>query len=298
MTTYLGKSCSFCLPRVPFVNCRQFMYLVISLFGFEGRIWDLNVSVPDHCLSFYFVSKDFVQFYSGPSWLNCAACKPLQVSLIKACLLFSSFSLETSKLFGTLLPCSRHAVVYASTYVRLCMQCLCVERLLYWTTERKNVTCISNASLLLTEVMIGIFYFIPKCKNVFKALKMNITTKAVKLEISLIPGGVKIWKRNFEMHFKDLWLPMCAIPFPDVYQTPLEVMIGTFYFIPKCKNVFTALKMNITTEAVKLEISLIPGGVKIWKRNFEMHFKDLWLPMCAIHFPDVYQTPLVNKTFK
>ena len=31
MTTYLGKSCSFCLPRVPFVNCRQFMYLVISI---------------------------------------------------------------------------------------------------------------------------------------------------------------------------------------------------------------------------------------------------------------------------
>ena len=56
MTTYLGKSCSFCLPRVPFVNCHQFMYLVISLFGFEGRIWDLIVSVPDHCLSFYFLS--------------------------------------------------------------------------------------------------------------------------------------------------------------------------------------------------------------------------------------------------
>ena len=54
MTTYLGKRCSFCLPRVPFVNCRQFMYLVISLFGFEGRMWDLIVSVPDHCLSFYF----------------------------------------------------------------------------------------------------------------------------------------------------------------------------------------------------------------------------------------------------
>ena len=31
MTTYLGKSCSFGFPRVPFVNCRQFMYLVISL---------------------------------------------------------------------------------------------------------------------------------------------------------------------------------------------------------------------------------------------------------------------------
>ena len=31
MTTYLGKSCSFGLPRVPFVNCCQFMYLFISL---------------------------------------------------------------------------------------------------------------------------------------------------------------------------------------------------------------------------------------------------------------------------
>ena len=25
-------------------------------FGFEGRMWDLIVSVPDHCLSFYPVS--------------------------------------------------------------------------------------------------------------------------------------------------------------------------------------------------------------------------------------------------
>ena len=27
--------------------------------GFEGRIWDLIVSVPDHCLSFYFKLLDF-----------------------------------------------------------------------------------------------------------------------------------------------------------------------------------------------------------------------------------------------
>ena len=26
-------------------------------FGFEGRMWDLIVSVPDHCLSFYFTTK-------------------------------------------------------------------------------------------------------------------------------------------------------------------------------------------------------------------------------------------------
>ena len=41
MTTYLGKSCSFGLPRVPFVNCRQFMYLVISLLVLRAgcEIW-------------------------------------------------------------------------------------------------------------------------------------------------------------------------------------------------------------------------------------------------------------------
>ena len=49
MTTCLGKSCSFGLPRVPFVNCLQFMYLVISLL-------DLIVLVPDHCVSFFFPS--------------------------------------------------------------------------------------------------------------------------------------------------------------------------------------------------------------------------------------------------
>ena len=49
MTTCLGKSCSFGLLRVPFVNCCQFMYLVISLLV----LWDLIVSVPDRCLSFY-----------------------------------------------------------------------------------------------------------------------------------------------------------------------------------------------------------------------------------------------------
>ena len=27
-------------------------------FGFEGRIWDLIVSVPDYCLSFYFSRVD------------------------------------------------------------------------------------------------------------------------------------------------------------------------------------------------------------------------------------------------
>ena len=32
-------------------------------FGFEGRIWDLIVSVPDHCLYFYFAISSY--FYHG-----------------------------------------------------------------------------------------------------------------------------------------------------------------------------------------------------------------------------------------
>ena len=51
MTTCLGKSFSFGLPRGPSVNCCQFMYLVISLLGLRAG----RVLVPDHCLSFYFI---------------------------------------------------------------------------------------------------------------------------------------------------------------------------------------------------------------------------------------------------
>ena len=36
MTTYLGKICSFGLPRVSFVNCRRIMYLVISLLVYRA----------------------------------------------------------------------------------------------------------------------------------------------------------------------------------------------------------------------------------------------------------------------
>ena len=49
MTIYLGKSCSFCLPRVPSIYV--FSYFP---FGFGDRMWDLIVSAPDHCFSFYF----------------------------------------------------------------------------------------------------------------------------------------------------------------------------------------------------------------------------------------------------
>ena len=68
MTTCLGKSCSFGLPRVPFVNCCVFSYFP---FGFEGRMWDLIVSVPDHCLSFYFHSLVLVFYVPKFTFSTC-----------------------------------------------------------------------------------------------------------------------------------------------------------------------------------------------------------------------------------
>ena len=36
-------------------------------FGFEGRMWDLIVSVPDHCLSYYYVEISCTVF---PAWVH------------------------------------------------------------------------------------------------------------------------------------------------------------------------------------------------------------------------------------
>ena len=47
MTTCLGKSRSFGLRKL--LSVYVFGYFP---FGFEGKMWDLFVSVPDHCLSF------------------------------------------------------------------------------------------------------------------------------------------------------------------------------------------------------------------------------------------------------
>ena len=64
MTTYLGKSCSFSFCKLSSVYV--FSYFP---FGFEGRIWDLIVSVPDHCLSFYLAV--FISVGLGRSFFVC-----------------------------------------------------------------------------------------------------------------------------------------------------------------------------------------------------------------------------------
>ena len=55
------------------------------------------------------VSLKTVQFSSGSFELCSCASKRLQISLMNACLLQLCFSLETSNLFGTFLPCDRRA---------------------------------------------------------------------------------------------------------------------------------------------------------------------------------------------
>ena len=78
MTTYLGKSCSFCLPRVPFVNCRQFLYLVISLLvlraGYGIRLCRFLIIA---CL---FTLKDLISdFYLKDAETNLELVDPLVV---------------------------------------------------------------------------------------------------------------------------------------------------------------------------------------------------------------------------
>ena len=54
MTTCLGKSCSFGLLCVHFVNVYEFVCAVFFPFEFEGGMWDLIVLIPDHYFSIYF----------------------------------------------------------------------------------------------------------------------------------------------------------------------------------------------------------------------------------------------------
>ena len=72
MTTYMGKSCSFGFPRVPFVNCRQVMYLVISLLVLRAGcgIWLYQFLIIAYLFTFHLW---FV-------WTWAVACQNLQVT--------------------------------------------------------------------------------------------------------------------------------------------------------------------------------------------------------------------------
>ena len=59
MTTYLGEM----FIRFTASAFRKLLSIYVFsyfTFGFEGRMWDLIVSVPDHCLSFYFTNATVI----------------------------------------------------------------------------------------------------------------------------------------------------------------------------------------------------------------------------------------------
>ena len=62
MTICVGKSCSFGLPRVPFVNCCQFMYLVISLLVLRAGcgIWLYQFLIIAYLFTLYEFSMTFL----------------------------------------------------------------------------------------------------------------------------------------------------------------------------------------------------------------------------------------------
>ena len=64
MTTCLGKSCPFALPRVPFVNCCHFMHLVISFLvlraGYGVLLYQFLIIA--YLFTFYTISKEPKQY--------------------------------------------------------------------------------------------------------------------------------------------------------------------------------------------------------------------------------------------
>ena len=55
MTTYFGKELFIRFTASAFRKLPSIYVFSYFPFGFEGRMWDLIVLVPDHCLSFYFL---------------------------------------------------------------------------------------------------------------------------------------------------------------------------------------------------------------------------------------------------
>ena len=64
MNTYLGKSCSLKISASAFRKLPSIYVFSYFPFGFEGRMWDLIVSVPDHCfLLWTWHLSDFPQIW-------------------------------------------------------------------------------------------------------------------------------------------------------------------------------------------------------------------------------------------
>ena len=98
-------------------------------FGFEGRIWDLIVSVPDHCLSFYFAAELFTCEFV-------ACTKQTRSSLLQTCLVGVCGSHKTNKIYfaADLFMCEFVART-KQTRSTLLQTCLCVS---LWLVQNKQ----------------------------------------------------------------------------------------------------------------------------------------------------------------
>ena len=65
MTTYFGKKQFIRFTASAFRKLPSIYVFSYFPFGFEGRMWDLIVSVPDHCLSFYFADGSLYNKLQG-----------------------------------------------------------------------------------------------------------------------------------------------------------------------------------------------------------------------------------------
>ena len=90
MTTYLGKSCLFSLPWVPFVNCRRFMYLVISFLVYRAGcgIWFYQFLIIGFLFTLFSCGvtiEPCLEFYAVPSLSQCMTLRSRSQILIFLC---------------------------------------------------------------------------------------------------------------------------------------------------------------------------------------------------------------------
>ena len=106
MTTCLGKSCSFGLPRVPFVNCCHFMYLVISLLvlrsGCGIYLYQFLIIAYLFTLSYFLLTLSlhefFIILFLSSLFLNLATMLP-DFDSLTLFVFFSALSTVTSRSF-------------------------------------------------------------------------------------------------------------------------------------------------------------------------------------------------------
>ena len=88
----------------PFKESLDFFVILVN------QSWCLRDTGPRESIAEeWTVSLKTVQFSSRSSEQSSIASNQLQILLMEACLLLSCFSLETSSLFGTFLPCGHSA---------------------------------------------------------------------------------------------------------------------------------------------------------------------------------------------